>query len=128
MRSTAGKRPAFLADIAAQLSAAQTGQPPKGAADASASQAAENVLFVRFPQQPLRIGTVTVYRFKNGTSTLSPLLDHRYEPQLGTQVFAFSVRNGQTGRHGSSFEYLLLSTLAKRGMNPPSAALMATGC
>lgn len=71
----------------------------------SALQATDNVLYLRFPGLQLRTGQVPLYRFKNGTASLAPMLDHRYELSLGEQPFAFTVRNGFKGRGGASFGY-----------------------
>ena len=175
------QRPAFLAGIAAQIVASQGGRIVDKTLAASGSPAPDNVLYLRIPTQPLRSGAVALYRFKNGTATLTPMLEHRYQLLLGTQPFAFTVRNGLRSGKGSpygegahysveyegqvydymlpgfgwesqvnaiadfdgdskpdflitvtgnnsSHEYLLLSTLARPGLNPPSAALQATGC
>lgn len=181
----ARQRPKFLQTIAAQVAAAQASNSNAAALPEAAQAGAENVFYARIPGAPLRTGPTALYRFKNGTPELVPLLDHRYELSLGDMRIAFTVRNGRKARQGvgvargpsdgaeytleyggntyvyllqeygwdsklkavgdldgdgkpdfliavagnnSAYEYLLLSSLARPGSNPPSAALRATGC
>lgn len=171
------KPPAFLTEIAAQVSAAAAGVPPGDLTPAPE----DNTLYLRLPRTRLRQGEVPLYLFKNGSSRLSPELGHRYALSLGGVPFEFTVYNGHTGRNGAPYgegahyilrhggqtyqyhlpgfgwesaitaigdfdadgrpdflihvagsnsghEYLLLSSLARPGFNPPSASLHATGC
>jgi hypothetical protein len=167
------KPPAFLADIAAQVSAAAVGELTPAPED--------NTLYLRSPRTRLRQGEVPLYLFKNGSSRLAPELGRRYALSLGGVPFEFTVHNGVSGRNGASYgeganysirhggqtyryllpgfgwesaitaigdfdadgrpdflivvagsnsshEYLLLSSLARPGLNPASASLHSTGC
>lgn len=91
-------RPAFLGNIAQQLAA-----PEDWAEQERVSAANYNVYYLRVPGTSLRTGAAPAYRFRNGTPRLRPILDHRYELTLGTQAFAFTVRNGLRGRNGEAY-------------------------
>lgn len=165
-------RPAFLQSIAKAAESQEEG---------TFSDADSKPMYVRVPGSKLRTGIVTPFKFKNGTSRLSPQLDYRYELKLGEQAFAFRVQNGLRGKDGkpygggahyfieydgnlfeyslegfgwesfvqaiadfdgdgkpdfliyvsgsnSGHEYLLLSSQAKPGRNPPTASLHSMGC
>ena len=117
VQATPRQRPGFLAAIAAQISAEQADHSVDRTLDATGSLPPDNVLYLRFPKPPLRSGAVALYRFKNGTAKLTPMLDHRYELLLGTQPFAFTVRNGQKGRNGASFGEGARYTIEYDGLN-----------
>jgi hypothetical protein len=167
--------PPFLRSIASQV------ERPESQPEPAQDEQVENVLYVRVPGLRLREGSVSLYKFKNGTASLRPMLDHKYELSLGTFAFAVTVRNGLRGKNGapygdgaqytveydgnryeyslgefgwdstitaiadldgdgkpdfliavggnnSSSEYVLLSSKAKPGRNPPTASLHSTGC
>ena len=57
--------------------------------------------FLRVPGTSLHAGTVDEVPLKR--RTLTPILDHRYELQQGTQPFALTVRNGLRSRDGKPY-------------------------
>ena len=100
-----GRQPAFLQAITAQLRAAESRGRGEVADELppQASYAYLDQLYLRVPGARLRAGRIPVLVFKNGTTRLQPLLDHRYQLTLQGRDFAFSVRNGQRGRNGESY-------------------------
>jgi len=100
-----GQAPPFLASIAAQL-----GTP---AADTMVEF--PNRIFLRVPDVQLREGTLATYRFRNGTSRLTPTLDFRYELELDGQPFAFTVQNGRRTASGASYGSGALYTIEYDG-------------
>jgi hypothetical protein len=165
-------RPAFLQSIAKAAESKEEGSFP---------EADSKPMYLRVPGSKFRTGLVTPYKFRNGTSRISPQLDYRYELKLGEQAFAFRVQNGLRSKDGkpygdgahyfieydgnqyeysltgfgwdsvisaiadfdgdgkpdfliyvggsnSGHEYLLLSSQAKPGRNPPTASLHSMGC
>jgi hypothetical protein len=176
-------QPAFMKSIVDQLIHIHGDSPSTADTTQSSAPPVEvpSHLYLRVPGVTLKTGTVPSYKFKNGTSYLSPKLDHRYELMLDKQAFAFTVQNGLRGKNGaaygdgalytieydgkkfeyslgefgwdsrivaisdldgdgkpdfvitvggnnSSYEAVLLSSVAKPGKNPATASLKATGC
>lgn len=170
--------PEFLRAITVQVALANG---ESGAIPLPSNSADETPLYVRVPGLRLREGSVAIYKFRNGTAALRPMLDHRYELALGDVAFAFSVQNGLRTKSGAPYgdgaqyvieyggnryeyslegfgwdssisaiadidgdgkpdflvsvggsnsanEYLLLSSQARPGRNPPTASLHAFGC
>ena len=98
--------PAFLRGIVQQLTWAteNPNQPPPPQPPTTYSPGEPlNQLYLRVPGTTLKAGMVTSYRFKNGTSSLMPKLDYRYELTLGKQAFAFTVQNGLRGKSGAVY-------------------------
>lgn len=95
--------PTFLRSIVTQLETLST--------ESAASQSSVPVeapewvdqLYLRVPGSHFLDGSIPAYVFKNGTSTLRPKLDYRYELQLGGLSFAFTVRNGLRGKNGEAY-------------------------
>ena len=168
--------PAFLVPIAAQAHRAQfdSGEWVPDMIDPGSQDAP---VYLRIPDTAVRTGLLPFYRFKNGTSGITPILDHTYTLSFQGQPFIFSVRNGFRTKDGRAYgegaqytieydgqkyeyslgtqgwdsrilaitdmdsdgrpdfhiavgdgsEYILLSSRAKPGRNPPSASLASTG-
>jgi len=95
--------PTFLRSIVTQLDTRATGSTTSQSS--SPVQAPEWVdqLYLRVPGSRLLEGSIQAYVFKNGTSTLRPKLDYRYELQLGGLSFAFTVQNGLRGKNGEAY-------------------------
>ena len=72
------QRPAFLASIATQVEASRNGSTSR---EPSSPQSDD--IYLRVPGSALVYGGSPAYLFRNGTTTLRPMLDHRYELQLG---------------------------------------------
>jgi hypothetical protein len=98
--------PAFLKGIVQQLTWVADNpnqQPPAPPpTDFSVGQP-PNQMFLRVPGITLKTGSVPSYRFKNGTSQISPKLDYRYELTIDKQAFAFTVQNGLRGKNGAVY-------------------------
>ncbi len=105
-KNAAAQKPAFLKSIVEQieLSESPAGQM-NAVGDALAPQAADagNIIYLRVPGVAIKSGTSVLYRFKNGTSSLRPKLDYRYELSLGGQTFAFTVQNGLRTKTGAVY-------------------------
>ena len=67
------------------------------------SPAASDDIYLRVPGTALVYGASPAYVFRNGTTVLRPLLDHRYELQLGSTTFAFTVQNGKRTANGTPY-------------------------
>ena len=92
------QRPAFLASIATQVEASRNGSTSR---EPSSPQSDD--IYLRVPGSALVYGGSPAYLFRNGTTTLRPMLDHRYELQLGTTAFAFTVQNGRRAANGTPY-------------------------
>jgi hypothetical protein len=107
------QKPAFLKSIVDQIELNGTANNTNALQAVIAAQTADagNILYVRMPGVTIKPGTSLTYRFKNGTSSLRPKLDFRYELMLGSQPFAFRVQNGlrtQTGTvYGDGAQYTI---------------------
>lgn len=78
-----------------EAAAASTASAPQWAEAASDIQEQERIpAYIRIPGLTWRARTVALYRFKNGTSQLTPALDHRFELSLNGRPFAFTLQNG----------------------------------
>jgi hypothetical protein len=101
------KRPDFLQTIVEQLTSAEKGDWE--AVERMSTVANETALvvgdaiYLRVPGANINAGTSPTYRFKNGTATLLPKLDYRYELKLGEQAFAFTVQNGLRSKTGAIY-------------------------
>ena len=100
-----GQPPAFLAAIAAQL----------GAPAPDTMVEYPDRIFLRVADVPLREGMLATYRFRNGTSRLTPTLDFRYELEFAGQPFAFTVQNGLRRANGASYGSGALYTIEYDG-------------
>lgn len=101
--SQAGGMTVFMRSIVKQL-AARTADP--AASQAPSPPGAPELLdqiYLRVPGAQLVLGPASAFIFKNGTPTLRPMLDHRYELKLGEQAFAFTVQNGLRGKNGEPY-------------------------
>lgn len=59
--------------------------------------------YVRVPGLTWQPRTVTLYRFKNGTSRLTPELDYRFELEMKGRRFAFMFQNGFRTKDGRPY-------------------------
>jgi hypothetical protein len=104
--NSASKKPEFLKSIIEQIERSESADGQMNAvSDAVASQAADagNIVYLRVPGLKLKPGTSSVYLFKNGTSSLRPKLDYRYELSFGKQKFALTVQNGLRTKTGATY-------------------------
>lgn len=104
--NSGSQKPAFLRSIVEQIARRESAEGQMNAvSDALASQAADagNIVYLRVPGVIVKPGTSALYLFKNGTSTLRPKLDFRYELRLGSQPFAFTVQNGLRTNSGTVY-------------------------
>ena len=93
----------FLKSIAAQLeNARKASTSPQSVAPAVGGDVPDPI-YLRVPGASLWQGSVTPYRFLNGTASLRPILEHRYELALAGKSFVFTVRNGRRGKGGSVY-------------------------
>jgi hypothetical protein len=92
------QRPAFLESIVAQVEAFRNGTMPQ-----ESSSPASDDIYLRVPGAALVYGASPAYVFRNGTTMLRPMLDHRYELQLGTTAFALTVQNGKRTANGTPY-------------------------
>ncbi len=95
--------PGFLQSILAQMEPAAESISSGAPSSETESAALTNYLYLRVPNVRITSGTSMAYRFNNGTSGLKPILDHRYELQLGQKAFAFTVRNGLRNSQGVAY-------------------------
>lgn len=51
-------------------------------------------LYARVPGLDWKAGSVSLHRFKNGTTSLTPELGHRFQMSLNGKPYAFTVQNG----------------------------------
>ena len=102
MATPTQRLPAFLQGIVSQRERVEKNLPPPGARPPDPLEWV-NAIFLRVPGVRLREGAIAPYVFRNGTTMLSPILDHRYELALDGQPFAFSVRNGLRGNDGRPY-------------------------
>ncbi len=80
----------------------QVAQAERGEADTDTAspEAAPDVgtslytSFIRVPGLQLKPRVVPLHRFKNGTTTLVPELDYRFQLKLGDFPYAFTLQNG----------------------------------
>ncbi|OWQ45400.1 hypothetical protein CDL60_19265 [Roseateles noduli] len=82
-----------LKPILAHRQIAEQAQQELDLGDQSAAPDDGN-LYVRLPGSRLRAGVVPLHRFKNGTTRLTPELDHRFQLKLGDLSYAFTLQNG----------------------------------
>ena len=94
VRTPAGAMPPFLRDIANQA------EGSAGSAQNARSGDGSSPRYVRIPGVRIPEGPTPAYRFKNGTTSIVPMLDYRYELSLGGASFALTVRNGQRSKTG----------------------------
>ena len=90
--------PAFLAAIAAQVAAARD-----GGTILETSNPPGNDLYLRVEGTALADRTAPAYVFRNGTTSIRPELDRRYELLLGDKPFAFTVHNGARTANGTAY-------------------------
>ncbi len=100
-----GEVPAFLESIIAQL----------GTEAPDVMVEVPDRIFLRVPGVQLREGTLAAYRFRNGTTHLTPELDFRYELELDGRAFAFTVQNGRRTASGASYGSGALYTIEYDG-------------
>ena len=95
--------PPFLKNIAAQLEGMQTDSAsPQSVAQAPAGNA-PNQIFLRVRAESLSKASVVPYRFRNGTSSLRPKLDFRYELMFAGRPVSFTIQNGLRGKDGAPY-------------------------
>ena len=63
----------------------------------------DNAVYLRVPGAPFKNGRVPIYVFKNGTSSLRPKLDYKYELIFSGMQFAFTVQNGFKAKSGATY-------------------------
>lgn len=95
--------PSFLIPIAAQVHRMQFDSGEFTAEVLNPPQDGGGALYVNIPHVQFRTGTVAAYRFKNGSATITPILDHRYNLSLKGQSFAVTVRNGFRTKDGKAY-------------------------
>lgn len=95
--------PDFLKSIAAQLENAQAASASQQSVAPAVDGDVLDPIYLRVPGASLQHGSVARYRFRNGTASLRPILDHRYELALAGKSLAFTVRNGRRGKNGSAY-------------------------
>jgi hypothetical protein len=100
--STAGPMPDFLRPIVTVLEAQAALRASESPSLSDAPEAPDRI-YLRVPQLRLPLGSAEAYLFRNGTTSLRPILDNRYELQLGQRAFAFTVHNGLRGRNGEAY-------------------------
>lgn len=93
-----GGLPEFMRSIANQLESTETQTEP-----APYDAVPDDIFYLRVPGVRFREGQIGAYVFKNGSSSLRPKLDHRYELKLGEQAFAFVVMNGYRNSAGVAY-------------------------
>jgi hypothetical protein len=98
-----GQMPTFLRSIVTQLETRATGSTTSQSLSPVEAPEWVDQLYLRVPGSRFLEGSIQAYVFKNGTSTLRPKLDYRYELQLGGLSFAFTVRNGLRGKNGEAY-------------------------
>lgn len=96
------QRPSFLQSIIAQIETGETANGPQQSLPASNVEPPSQI-YLRVPGVRLTPGLAASYRFKNGTASLRPKLDYRYELTLGLTPFAFTVQNGLRSRTGAIY-------------------------
>jgi hypothetical protein len=94
--------PAFLQGIVAQRERVEKELQPTGNRLPEPSAWVDEI-FLRVPGTRLREGAIAPHVFRNGTTKLNPILEHRYELALDGHPFAFSVRNGLRGKDGKPY-------------------------
>lgn len=95
--------PPFLKRIAAQLERMPTESvSPQSVAQVPAGDT-PNQIFLRVRTESLPKASVVPYRFRNGTSSLRPKLDFRYELMFAGRPFSVTVQNGLRGKDGAAY-------------------------
>jgi hypothetical protein len=90
--------PSFLSAIAAQVAAARD-----GGTILETSNSPSNDLYLRIEGIALAEHAAPAYVFRNGTTSIRPELDRRYELLLGDKPFAFTVHNGARTPSGAPY-------------------------
>ena len=97
------QRPSFLNSIITQIERGEVAsEPPQSLTPPNTSEP-PNQIYLRAPGARLVPGLAATYRFKNGTATLRPKLDYRYELTMGGFPFAFTVQNGLRSKSGAAY-------------------------
>jgi hypothetical protein len=91
---SADGKPVFLRSIVEQIQAAEQAGPERDDNVADTPVEEELPIYLRVPTARLSEGFAATYRFKNGTTALTPLLDHRYSLSWQGRPFSFTVQNG----------------------------------
>jgi hypothetical protein len=95
--------PPFLKSITAQLESMQaTSVSPQPVVQAPVGDT-PNQIYLRVRADSLPKTSVMPYRFRNGTSSLRPKLDYRYELMFAGRPFSFTVQNGLRGKDGAAY-------------------------
>ena len=95
--------PPFLKSISAQLENLHaTPVSPQSIAPVTAGDT-PNQIYLRVQAVGLSKASVMPYRFRNGTSSLRPKLDFRYELMFAGRPFTFMVQNGLRGKNGAAY-------------------------
>ena len=90
--------PTFLSTITAQVAAARD-----GGTILETSNPPGDDLYLRVDGTALADRTAPAYVFRNGTTSIRPELDRRYELLLGDKPFAFTVHNGARTANGTAY-------------------------
>ena len=95
--------PRFLKRIAAQLEGMQVDSGSQQSVDQDPASDTPNQIYLRMGAESLPKASVVPYRFRNGTSSLRPKLDFRYELLFAGRPFGFTVQNGLRGKDGAPY-------------------------
>jgi hypothetical protein len=95
--------PAFLRSILHELQTPPTEPREEAIVNAACNSEGPKQLYLRVPGTRLQEGSLPLYVFKNGSSTLQPQLDVRYALKWGGQPFAFTVKDGLRSKNGTAY-------------------------
>jgi hypothetical protein len=96
-------KPEFLKKIVAQINAGESAASTVSNESATQSAIEADAYYLRVPGIKFKQSSVPTYRFRNGSSQLLPILDHRYSLTLGSKPFAFTVQNGLRNASGVAY-------------------------
>lgn len=96
-----GQIPIFLRSIASQADSIL--DESQVAVQATEMTNEKNELYLRVPRAKIRQGDIPLLLFKNGTSSIRPILDKRYDLVLANKPFSLTVQNGFRSKTGATY-------------------------
>ena len=97
------KHPEFISQIIRKINKTNNQPALQRSPDIDGKNIDTSSIYLRVPGIHLKQGAVSMYTFKNGSTSLSPKLDYSYELKLNEQVFSMKVSNGFKAKSGQTY-------------------------